>query len=58
MAVTACQDRHETPGTHLGRARRPRIAAVPDHPAAPDRPGPIASAVAKVPKLLGFHIGR
>jgi hypothetical protein len=25
VAVTACQDRHETPGTHLGRPHRPRI---------------------------------
>ena len=29
MAVPACQDRHETPGTHLGRPPPPRIAPVP-----------------------------
>ena len=41
MAVTACPDRHETPGTHLGRPRRPKHAR-PSHPrpARPPRPAP------------------
>src|SRR5215467_10520173 len=50
VAVTACQDRHETPGTHLGRAQWPPIVPVPiarPNPAVPRSPTSAATRAAE-----------